>query len=149
MQDGLPARSTARPLACSDMRREPATRVWRIPEITREPQAATFDALLKTVQETYNEVVVLGVHQEDARYVLPNAADEPGRMVGINIDITDQKRAEEALKLWASYSDADGGLIGQAADVRKDVPIQRTLVTGCRSRLSSTAKVPSACWIRL
>ncbi|MBN8929190.1 MAG: hypothetical protein BGO51_01705 [Rhodospirillales bacterium 69-11] len=30
--------------------------------------------------------------------VLPNAADEPGRMVGINIDITDQKRAEEALE---------------------------------------------------
>lgn len=46
------------------------------PSIAANSEAkAKFDALLKTVQETYNELVDLGVHQEDARYVLPNAAE--------------------------------------------------------------------------
>ena len=34
-----------------------------------------FEKLMATVRETYNELVELGVHQEDARYVLANATE--------------------------------------------------------------------------
>lgn len=34
-----------------------------------------FDSLMNTIQQAYNELVELGVHQEDARYVLANAAE--------------------------------------------------------------------------
>lgn len=34
-----------------------------------------YDALMNTIRETYNELVELGVHQEDARYVLANGTE--------------------------------------------------------------------------
>lgn len=34
-----------------------------------------FEDLMKDIQSAYNELTVLGLHQEDARYVLPNATE--------------------------------------------------------------------------
>ncbi|WP_425059784.1 Flavin-dependent thymidylate synthase [Sporomusa carbonis] len=46
------------------------------PAIATNPEAkAKFDALMSQVQETYDELVRLGVHKEDARYVLANATE--------------------------------------------------------------------------
>jgi len=46
------------------------------PTITANAVArAKFEALMAAVQNTYNELVDLGVHQEDARYVLANATE--------------------------------------------------------------------------
>ncbi|MBP2661208.1 MAG: Thymidylate synthase thyX, partial [Firmicutes bacterium] len=36
---------------------------------------AKFEELMGTIQSTYNELVELGVHKEDARYCLANAAE--------------------------------------------------------------------------
>jgi thymidylate synthase (FAD) len=36
---------------------------------------AKFEQLMDTIQDTYNELVELGVHKEDARYCLANAAE--------------------------------------------------------------------------
>ena len=46
------------------------------PSVAANPAAKEkFDALLSMVQTTYNELINMGVHQEDARYVLPNATE--------------------------------------------------------------------------
>ena len=46
------------------------------PSVAARPEAkAKFDNLMKTIQQTYDELVELGVHQEDARYVLSNATE--------------------------------------------------------------------------
>lgn len=46
------------------------------PSIAARPEArAKLDALMRQVQKTYDELVELGVHQEDARYVLANATE--------------------------------------------------------------------------
>lgn len=36
---------------------------------------AKYDALMRQIQQTYDELIDLGVHQEDARYVLANATE--------------------------------------------------------------------------
>lgn len=41
----------------------------------RSAALAKFTALMQTVRETYDELVALGVHKEDARYCLANAAE--------------------------------------------------------------------------
>ncbi len=46
------------------------------PTVAARPEAkAKFDALMSQVQQVYSELVGLGVHQEDARYVLANATE--------------------------------------------------------------------------
>ena len=46
------------------------------PSVAARPEAkAKFDNLMQTIQQTYDELVELGVHQEDARYVLSNATE--------------------------------------------------------------------------
>lgn len=40
-----------------------------------EPAKAKFEQLMDTIQNTYNELTELGVHKEDARYCLANAAE--------------------------------------------------------------------------
>ena len=46
------------------------------PAVVARPEAkAKFDNLMKAIQQTYDELVELGVHQEDARYVLANATE--------------------------------------------------------------------------
>ena len=55
---------------------ERAFEVITPPSVAANPAAqAKFAALMETIQAAYNELVDLGVHQEDARYVLPNAAE--------------------------------------------------------------------------
>lgn len=46
------------------------------PSIANNEQAkARFEQLMTDIQSAYNELNALGVHQEDARYVLPNATE--------------------------------------------------------------------------
>jgi thymidylate synthase (FAD) len=46
------------------------------PSIAAKPETrAKFEALMSQVQKTYDELVELGVHKEDARYVLANATE--------------------------------------------------------------------------
>jgi thymidylate synthase (FAD) len=46
------------------------------PSIAANPAAkAKFDALMGTIRQSYDELVSLGVHQEDARYCLANATE--------------------------------------------------------------------------
>lgn len=46
------------------------------PSVNANPAAkAKFAALMDTIQQTYDELVALGVHQEDARYTLANATE--------------------------------------------------------------------------
>ncbi len=46
------------------------------PAVTANAAArAKFTELMTTIQHTYDELVALGVHQEDARYVLSNATE--------------------------------------------------------------------------
>lgn len=46
------------------------------PTVAAKPEAkAKFDQLLAEIQQTYDELVDMGVHQEDARYVLANATE--------------------------------------------------------------------------
>lgn len=46
------------------------------PSIGNNEQAkARFESLMEDIQAAYNELTALGVHQEDARYVLPNATE--------------------------------------------------------------------------
>ncbi|HWR44561.1 FAD-dependent thymidylate synthase [Sporomusa sp.] len=46
------------------------------PTVAANPEAkAKYDVLMRQVQQTYDELVALGVHQEDARYVLANATE--------------------------------------------------------------------------
>lgn len=46
------------------------------PSVAAKPEAqAKFDQLLEKIQQTYDELVAMGVHQEDARYVLANATE--------------------------------------------------------------------------
>ncbi|SDF85744.1 FAD-dependent thymidylate synthase [Sporolituus thermophilus] len=46
------------------------------PSIGANPAAKEkFAALMETIRDVYDELVALGVHQEDARYVLPNATE--------------------------------------------------------------------------
>jgi thymidylate synthase (FAD) len=46
------------------------------PTVDAKPEAkAKFEALMSQVQQVYDELVELGVHQEDARYVLANATE--------------------------------------------------------------------------
>ncbi|EAX46654.1 thymidylate synthase, flavin-dependent [Thermosinus carboxydivorans Nor1] len=46
------------------------------PTISANPAAKEkFAALMETIRGVYDELVALGVHQEDARYVLPNATE--------------------------------------------------------------------------
>lgn len=46
------------------------------PTINANPAAKEkFAALMETIRGVYDELVALGVHQEDARYVLPNATE--------------------------------------------------------------------------
>lgn len=46
------------------------------PTVAAKPEAkAKFDQLLAEIQQTYDELVAMGVHQEDARYVLANATE--------------------------------------------------------------------------
>ncbi|CQR71581.1 Thymidylate synthase ThyX [Sporomusa ovata DSM 2662] len=46
------------------------------PSIAVKPEAkAKYDTLMRQVQEIYDELLGLGVHQEDARYVLANATE--------------------------------------------------------------------------
>ena len=55
---------------------ERAFEVITPPTVAADPRAQErFAALMATIQAAYNELVDLGVHQEDARYVLPNAAE--------------------------------------------------------------------------
>lgn len=43
--------------------------------VANELAKAKFEELMGTIQSTYNELVELGVHKEDARYCLANAAE--------------------------------------------------------------------------
>lgn len=46
------------------------------PSVAGNPAAkAKFEKLMETIRETYDELVVMGVHQEDARYCLANATE--------------------------------------------------------------------------
>ncbi|QDR78782.1 FAD-dependent thymidylate synthase [Sporomusa termitida] len=46
------------------------------PAIAGHPEAKVkYDRLLHQIQQTYDELVSLGIHQEDARYVLANATE--------------------------------------------------------------------------
>ncbi|SMD14191.1 FAD-dependent thymidylate synthase [Sporomusa malonica] len=46
------------------------------PSVAANAEAkAKYEALIQQVQNTYDELVALGVHQEDARYVLANATE--------------------------------------------------------------------------
>ena len=55
---------------------ERAFEVITPPTVAADPRAQErFAALMATIQAAYNELVDLGVHREDARYVLPNAAE--------------------------------------------------------------------------
>ena len=46
------------------------------PTIADKPEAkAKYDTLMRQVQQVYDELLGLGVHQEDARYVLANATE--------------------------------------------------------------------------
>ena len=46
------------------------------PSVANKPEAkAKYDALMRQIQQTYDELVALEVHQEDARYVLGNATE--------------------------------------------------------------------------
>ncbi|MDR3562997.1 MAG: FAD-dependent thymidylate synthase [Negativicutes bacterium] len=46
------------------------------PSVAANPEAqGKFDALMETVRTVYSELIALGVHQEDARYVLANATE--------------------------------------------------------------------------
>ncbi len=46
------------------------------PSVAAKPEAiAKYNALMSQIQQTYDELVTLGVHQEDARYVLANATE--------------------------------------------------------------------------
>ena len=46
------------------------------PSIAKNPEAkAKFDALMTQIQDLYNEFTAAGVLAEDARYILPNAAE--------------------------------------------------------------------------
>lgn len=46
------------------------------PSISSKPEMAEkYQEFMKTVQDFYNEMVDAGVHKEDARYILPNAAE--------------------------------------------------------------------------
>lgn len=46
------------------------------PSIAARPEAkAKFEELMKTIQQSYDELIQMGVHQEDARYVLANATE--------------------------------------------------------------------------
>lgn len=46
------------------------------PSVVVKPEAkAKFDKLMVQIQQAYDELVALGVHQEDARYVLANATE--------------------------------------------------------------------------
>jgi thymidylate synthase (FAD) len=46
------------------------------PSVAAKPEAKSkFEELMKTIQQSYDELIQLGVHQEDARYVLANATE--------------------------------------------------------------------------
>lgn len=46
------------------------------PSVAANAEAKTkFEALMKNIQQTYDELVAMGVHQEDARYCLANATE--------------------------------------------------------------------------
>jgi thymidylate synthase (FAD) len=46
------------------------------PSVAANPEAkAKYNMLMSQVQQTYDELMTLGVHQEDARYVLANATE--------------------------------------------------------------------------
>lgn len=46
------------------------------PTVAAKPEAkAKFEEVMRTIQQSYDELIQLGVHQEDARYVLANATE--------------------------------------------------------------------------
>ncbi|HML32103.1 MULTISPECIES: FAD-dependent thymidylate synthase [Sporomusa] len=46
------------------------------PSVANKPEAKVkYEALMRQIQQTYDELVALDVHQEDARYVLGNATE--------------------------------------------------------------------------
>ena len=46
------------------------------PSVAARPEAkAKFEELMQTIQQSYDELIQMGVHQEDARYVLANATE--------------------------------------------------------------------------
>lgn len=69
----------------------------------------------ETVRDTYGDFVV----DDDGKvqYI------EPAVMMARSRETT-----VAALKLWTKYTDTDGGLIEQAADVNKDGDVQKTLI---------------------
>ena len=69
----------------------------------------------ETVRGTYGDFI--RDEHGNVRYV------EPAVSVGFT-----KESVAAAMKLWAEYSDKDGGLITEALDVAKDVEIQKTLV---------------------
>lgn len=69
----------------------------------------------ETVRDTYGDYVVN--EDGEVQYI------EPAVMMARSRDT-----ASAALKLWTKYTDTDGGLIEQAADVTKDGDVQKTLV---------------------
>ena len=69
----------------------------------------------ETIRDTYGDLVV----------------DESGRVSYFEPAVLAAPNAEEAtdkLKLWAKFSDSDGGLLENIAPVSESVPNQRTLV---------------------
>lgn len=79
------------------------------------------DAAMKSLQPTYGEWRVVwpdgSVHWIAGRWqVFPNESGEPSRMLGVNMDVTERKRAEEAVeeseeKFRSVFQDAGVGMI--------------------------------------
>jgi nucleoside diphosphate kinase len=69
----------------------------------------------ETVRDTYGDYIVND--DGEVQYI------EPAVMMARSRETT-----AAALKLWTRYTDTDGGLIEQAADVNKDGEVQKTLV---------------------
>jgi nucleoside diphosphate kinase len=69
----------------------------------------------ETVRDTYGDFIV--DDNGTVQYI------EPAVMMARSRETT-----VAALKLWTKYTDTDGGLIEQAADVKKDGDVQKTLI---------------------
>jgi nucleoside diphosphate kinase len=87
--------------------------IQRIGKATGHVRYSTESA--ETVRGTYGDFIC--DEHGHVRYV------EPAVFVGFT-----KESVAAAMRLWAEYSDKDGGLIMEAMDVAKDVEIQKTLV---------------------